>query len=278
MHTPMQPLAPGEVFPGAFQEAWAASTAGGGTALTTTAAFAILPDNVSSIELIARNFAGGALVAKFNLCPWLSVLKTTDSLATATDYSDAAASATTADVVLSSLGTAADGDYLFIGSHIPFRGVKVDMTAMNGTASVLTVKYWDGSAWTDITATDGTIAGVATFGQDGNVTWTVPTDWAKAALSAGMTGTAMAIPYRDDALYWTRWEVSVALDATTTAATMIAMNRVTTYAEMIATFSRELRAHKGFGGITAVEALTDGGTANLIVNAFSRLGSAGLDL
>lgn len=277
----MKQLAPGEVFPGAFQEAWAASTAGGGTALTTTAAFVILPDNVAQIEMVARNFAGGALVAKYGLCPWLCVVKTTDNLTlstNATDYSDAAASATTADVVLSSLDTAANDDYLFVGSHVPFRGVKVDMTANNGNAATLAVKYWDGSAWTSITPTDETAAGGATFGQDGNVTWTVPTAWTKARLGAisGLYG--MGVPFREDSLYWTRWDVSAALDASTTIATMVAMNRVTTYAEMIATFSRELRAWKGFGGVTAVEALTDQGTANLIVNAFSRLGSAGLDL
>lgn len=269
---------PGDSHDASLLEWQAASTASGGTALTTTAAFVLLPDGTEEVELIARNIAGGGAVAKVALSPYLAVLKTTDLLvatANATDYSKAAQNATTADVVLSSLGALAANDAIYVGSHLPFRGVKVDMTAANGDASVLAVTYWDGSAWTDIAPTDGTAAAGATFGQDGNVTWTVPTDWAKAKLTDAVAGAHPGIPLAGENLYWTRWVVSVALDASTTIASMIAMNRATTYAEMIATFNRRFRCFKGLGGIAAIEGAADG-TANLIVNAGVRLGSAGL--
>lgn len=256
----------------------ALSSAGGGQALTTTATRLALPDNIDSLELIARNLAGGAVVVKYLLNPYLVVLKTTDNLATITDFSQEAQDGDAGtDITLSSLDTLANGDFLLVGSHLPFGGVHCDVDATNSTASVLTVKYWDGSAWTDITATDNTAAAGKTFGQDGTVTWTVPSDWSKKSLAEiGTPVPAPGLGYRNEPLYWTRWEVSVALDASTTLNHMLSLNRSTAHAEMIATFSRELRVFKGVGGIGNLEALTDAGTANLIVNAHARMSPHGL--
>src|SRR3990167_10885656 len=95
-----------------FGEERVASTAGGGTALTTTAAFIRLPRITKYIGMVPRNFAT-AVVAKYHLNPWLTILKTADALATApTDYSNAGQdlSAAAAGVVLSSLDTLANGD------------------------------------------------------------------------------------------------------------------------------------------------------------------------
>ncbi|MFA4835554.1 MAG: hypothetical protein WC749_05760, partial [Dehalococcoidia bacterium] len=191
-----------------------------GVALTTTAAFTPLPDGTHWVSLTPRNFAT-AVVARLLFCPYLAVLKTTDLLvavANMTDYTKEAQDGDTGtSVTLSSLGTAAQGDYLYVGSYVPFRGVNCDVDAANVTASVLTVKYWNGTAWTDITATDGTISPAGTtLGQDGSVTWTVPTAWVGASLKdIGDTLLDHAL-LRDKSFFWTRWEVSAALDASTT--------------------------------------------------------------
>ena len=244
------------------------STADGGTALSTTLALIPIPPRVSRLIIIPRNFAT-AVVAKFALNPYLVVLKTLDNLATATDYSEAAQDADTAtDIDLSSLDTAANGDYLYVGSHQRFRGVRVDVDAANGNASTLTVNYWNGTAWVTITATDGSASGGATIAVDGNVTWTVPAAWVAASLediASPVPGSI--VPYKDLKLYWTRWQVSAALDATSTLNSMLSLNRNTAqYAELLATTALDERIKRGLGGIACVEALTDGGTANLIVN------------
>ena len=169
-----------EILEGPLGEWRAASTAAGGTALTTTALRIPLPRGSKMVQLIPRNFST-AVVAQFNTNPWLTILKTTDLLATAaaiTDYSEQAQDLDTAtDVDLSSLSTIAALDAVYVGALVPFRGVEIDVDAANVNASVLTVKYWNGSAWTDITATDGTDSAGASMAIDGNVTWTVPASW-----------------------------------------------------------------------------------------------------
>ena len=182
-----------EVISGGLGEGRIASTAAGGTALTTTATFIRLPLRTSTIMLTPRNFST-AVVAKFHINPWLTILKTGDNMATVpTDYSNAAQdlSAAAAGVVMSSFDTLANGDFLLVGAHIPFRGVLVDINAANaaGSNAVLTAKYRKtDNTWANITATDGTIAGGKTFGTDGNVTWTVPTDWKSTKLSDILLG------------------------------------------------------------------------------------------
>ena len=101
-----------------------------------------------------------------------------------------------------SLNTFATADFIYFGGYRRFRGLAVNVANTNGTGSVATVKYWDGTAWTDITATDGTISGAQTLGQDGLITWTVPTDWTTTTVN----GVAD--------LYWVRYSVGTALDAT----------------------------------------------------------------
>lgn len=224
-----------QTYVGSLGEVRSASTAAGGTALTTAAQVIALPDGTKHVFVTGRNYST-AVVAKVALVPYLVVLKTTDNLATATDYSVQAQDGLAAtNVALSSLSTAANLDYLYVGSHLPFRGVAVTSVNANGNASTLTVKYWDGAAWTDITATDGSAAAGATLGQSGLVTWTVPAAWAKASLmTINSPAPASAVPYGSDALYWTRWQVSAALDGTTDASAMLALSRSTAYAELIA--------------------------------------------
>lgn len=258
-----------ETIAGALGEVRAASTAGGGTALTTTAQFIQLPGGTNFVRLMGRNYST-AVVIKFLFNPWLVVLKTTDNMmGQPTDYSSAAQDGdATTDVDVGALDTLANGDFLLIGAHIPFRGVSIDVDAANtlGTATT-TVTYWDGTTWTTTSATDNTNS-TMTFAVDGTVTWTVPTAWQAARLIDLYPHHPIAY-YSSPSLYWTRWAVSATLaDTTITFNSMLAMNRSTAYAELTSGDAWPQRiSHGRIGGIGAIESLTDAGTANLVVNA-----------
>jgi hypothetical protein len=261
-----------QVYPGTMGEMRSArvdgvgATAGaGGHSLSTTAKLVQLPPGTQIVQLLPYNYST-AVAVLFALNPYLAVLKTTDALASITDYSSAAQDGdTSTTVTLNSLDTAANNDFLYVGAPLPFRGVAVDVGNTNSNASVLTVKYWNGSTWTSASATDGTASGGATFAQDGLVTWTVPTDWVPNQLGSG-------VAYGLDTYYWTRWEVSAALDSTVTARSMLALNRSTNYAALSANDSFIESATVGPGGLGCVEALTDAGTASLIVNVGAGMG------
>lgn len=262
-----------ETIAGPFGEVRAASTAGGGTALTGTAARIMLPPGTKHIDLVPRNMSGAAVV-QWLPCPWLTIIKTADSLVTdPTDYSYAAQDNDTGtSVTLSSLGTAAQGDFLYVGSVVPFSGVAIDVDSTNSTASVITVNYRKSdNTWADITATDGTDNAGASLGVDGNVTWTVPTDWITTSLlAAGDTKLRLGLATTD--LFWTRWQFSAALDASTTLDSMIAIPRSTVYAEIPAgmMWSEAVTVGPTKEGISAIQAKTDAGTANLVVNCAAR--------
>ena len=253
-------------------EVRAASTAGGGTALSTTAVRIVLPIGAKWVSLTPRNFST-AVVAKFNFNPWLTVLKTTDALKTAaniTDYStNAQDGSASTDVTLSSLPIAGLGGYLYVGAGAPFGGAVADIDAANATASVLAVEYWDGSGWVDITPTDGTASGGAAFAVDGSVTWTVPSGWAAISLHDAV-GSLVKSDLLDITQFWTRWSVSVALDSSTTLNSLLAINRSTAYGELVSGQSFEESVTVGTGGVASVTALTDAGTASLIVNVATR--------
>mgnify|MGYP001608736419 CR=1 FL=1 len=252
-----------------------------GTALTTTAGFIPIPKGSHHLFMTPRNFAT-AVVARLAMNPWLVVLKTQDNLVTPpVDYSELAQDGDAAtDVDLSDLSTLALGDFLLVGSHLPFRGVSIDVDGANANAALLTVSYWNGSAWAAISETDGTeTGGTTTLAADGTVTWTIPAGplWkaeslrdifarvGPAVLDAVYNAPSMA-QYASERMYWTRWEVDAALDAATTLNSMYAMNRSTAYFELLPSQAWSERVHRGFGGDGCIEALTDAGTGNLIVN------------
>ena len=253
-------------------ETRAVSTASGGTALTSTAVTLGFPMGTRRVDIIPRNFGGGATVVRYAFGPWLTILKTSNNFVDEPiDYSEAAQDANTSTVVdLSSLDTLANGDALWIGSHAPFRGVAVDVNAANGNASVLTATYWDGTGLTSLSATDGTTNG---FSADGNVTWTVPAAglWKAEPLvsvlrKVGMSPKELIGPKYETPLYWTRWVYSVAFDSSTTLSSMHALNRSTAYAEITPSLGVTEKVQHGFGGCGSVELLIDAGTANAIVN------------
>lgn len=237
-----------------------------GTALSTTLALIPIPLGTSFISLLPRNLST-AVVAGFLLNPELIIFKTTDLLSTPpTDYSLSARDADAGtDIVLSSIPTIANGGALYVGSAVPFGGVAIDIDAANGTASVLTVKYWNGSAWADISDTDGTISTGASMAQDGNVTWTVPSAWVPTSLIA--SGDApQATKYGNQEMYWTRWEWSTALDSSTTLNSMLPINRSTAYTPLIQNEAFEFSVDES---ISCIQAVTDAGTASLLVRFFA---------
>ncbi|MDE2096674.1 MAG: hypothetical protein KGL39_05450 [Patescibacteria group bacterium] len=267
--------APVQTWSGPLGELRAASTAGGGTALTTTAALVALPDGVAHLICMPTNFAT-AKVVKMALNPYLSVLVTPDNLTTETDYSQVAQDGDTTTLVdISALNTLANGDYLLVGSFLPFRGVGVTITNANAVASTLAVKYWNG-AWTAVAGlTDGTASAGATMAVSGNVTFTVPTDWTRVDLDGMGVTVGGTIKQRGAQLYWLQLSVSAQLTNPTKASAILALNRSTKYGEFLSgqvieeAVTKDLVPH----GVACIEALTDAGTANLIVNVRSRYGA-----
>ena len=253
------------------QELRSLTAANGGTAVTGLVTFGLLP-GTQYVKIHSRAFST-AVGLQYALNPYLAVLKTTDAGATWTDYSSAAQDEDTATHVdLSSLSTLANGDAVFIGATTPFRGVDVDVDGANGNSSVLTASYWNGSAWVDTSDTDGTISSGKTMGQDGTITWSVPSAWSAGSLNnilqnlaGGGSSTAAAAPqygYQD--LFWVRLEVGAALDSAVSLDSIHALAGSTAYAELTAGDDVvELAAN--YGEFGAVELTVTTGTVNTVV-------------
>lgn len=184
-----------EIIAGGLGEHRALSTASGGTALTVAATYIPIPHGVTQLFITPRNFVT-AVVAQVAFNPYLIVLKTANRMGSVTDYSKYAQDGSdSTDVTLSSLSTLANGDWLLVGAHLPFRGVYCDVDGTNSTASTtMAVHYWQDTttdAWADISVTDGTSSSTS-LDQDGAVTWTIPSDWKPVPLSEIYTGAYLA--------------------------------------------------------------------------------------
>lgn len=266
----MRQFSSADFWAGGIGEARSA-VAAGGLACSVTAARATFPHGSKHVRLFPRNFSTATLV-KFGLMPYLAALLTNDGLATVADVSKAAQDGDAAtDVTLSGLKTLANGGALYLGSPWLFRGLAVDVDAANANASVLSVHYWKGS-WASLTISDGTIATGATMGQDGLITWTVPTDATRANIGAILGKSSL--PYADESLFWHRLSVSALLDASTTLNGLVALPRSTAYAELLTGMAQEFRTDVRLGGHAGVEALTDAGTANLVVDVWTDPGGS----
>ena len=259
-----------------------------GIAVTDTAGFTAFPNNTQYVALDPRNYASSAAVAMVRFCPYLVILKTTDNFATApTDYSgNAQDGVATNQVDLDSFGTLAAGDALYVGSHVQFAGVNVDVDGShpNGTSSVLTVKYYDGTSgaevWTATSDTDGTISSGKTMAQDGSVTWTVPSAWSKASLREISTKNVVegqSVPatlnfrHVNTPLYWTRWEVGATLDSDTLVTAMLAIGRGDPF-ELVTGRTWEQQIRKEVGGYAGVELDANTGTLNMVTTVGSGAG------
>ncbi len=261
-----------QVIAARFREIRAASTAGGGTALTTTAKAISLPLGSDWVSITARNLVG-ADVVRFALNPFLAIIKTSDGLGLLENLTDLSREMQDGDTTDTAFDSFTTTDNIYVGAGIPFRGVDVDIGSnAQSAAEVLTVKYWNGHAWIDLSDSDGTeTGGNTTMAVDGAVTWSIPSAWARESLVNAEETSLLDTWARTD-LYWTRWEIGGATNNNWDIAQMRSLNRSTAYAELIEgqTYQQAISA-SGPGSIITVEALTDSGTANLVINVATEL-------
>ena len=250
-----------QVIPASLSELRAASTASGGTALTTTLGLISIPLGSDYLSITGRNFVGAG-VARVLLNPWLSIFHTQDAGVSTADISDEMQDGDAVSVEFVAFPITGTG-YMYVGAEVPFLGVAVGMgTNKNATASVITVKYWASSGWVDAEDTDGTITGGESMSQSGNIVWAAKSAWTKASL-VSIGDTLPSGCNKHTSMYWTRWEWDAALD-TAAVDTMRSINRSTAYAELLEGQTVEVGLQDR--RLASVQALTDAGTASLIVN------------
>ena len=241
-----------------------------GSALTGTTTYHVLPDNIRYLEIEPFNFNAATTVAELLKEPYAIVLFTQDDFATApTDFSQEIQDDDAVANAIDAMDTEANGDFIYVGSHVKYKGIRVLMAdaQINGDSSVMTVKYWNGTALADISDTDGTASGGATFAQDGNITWTVPSDWVKGQLTdiESLTQAQQEfVPWANTAMYWTKIEVSIVLDASVDIEGMFLLSNET---GIQFRGGRETRIEKQYGGYSALEMAAEGtGTPTCTVN------------
>jgi hypothetical protein len=83
----------------------------------------------------------------------------------------------TADVTL----FAANGDALYVGSRYKFSHLICALSTLASADVTLTIQYWNGNAWTTLTATDNTTG----FRRNDLLTWTPPADWGRTYKDGG---------------------------------------------------------------------------------------------
>jgi len=247
-----------------------------GTVLGTTAAFTQMPalatpgDSHRGRLFATPTTFSTAVIVKLLFNPWLTVLKTTDAMATLpTDYSITAQDNTTStELNLTSLDTVANGDWLLVGSHQQFRGLQIDVHGTNATATTTAAIHYRNAAktWVAYSITDGTKSSTA-LDQDGLLYWTPTSAWVKETFRSIYPDIAQTAYYSDIPLYWARYSFDKALDSTDVGLySVLAANRSTSYAELCSGQMVSKDVIYGFGGVGNIEALTDAGTATLIVN------------
>jgi hypothetical protein len=236
-----------------------------GVALTTTAVRTSLIPGTQLLTLTPRNFAG-AVVCRYALCPYLAVLTTRDNLKSQPlDSSYLLQDGdNTATLIMNSFDTLANNCAMYVGSYQQFRGLDVDVQNTNGTANTLAAKYSAGGLLTTLSITDNTDTGPS-LAQDGTITWTVPSDWAAGSFNE-LFGTNFPGALYNDKMFWLRFDWSVALDSSTSLNQIRSLPRSTSYDELAAGQFLPMSVDTKLGptGVAAIEALTDGGTANLL--------------
>ena len=179
----------------------------------------------------------------------LAVFATTDGGVTYADYTAALTDDNPATrLPVSSLDTAANGDWVMVGNGIPFTGVSIDMGAnVNANSAALTVEYWDGSSWRSVAGlNDGTAPGGATLASDGEIMFDEPADWKPSSVNSVRA-------------FWARLSVSAALDGSTDIDA--AEVREPRKADFFLVVGNQLRRVSAEGGAPLISSSTVGGTA-----------------
>lgn len=110
--------------------------------------------------------------------------------ASGTSYTDETTDA--ANYGTGTIGNAAffsAGDFIYVGSRFPFSNIEAKIGGTpNAAVQTLVGEYYNADGtWDTVALTDGTEAGGAGFAQDGNITFTLPTDWGKTTVSTDTT-------------------------------------------------------------------------------------------
>ncbi len=257
------------------------SVASGGPSLSTTLKSLAIPIGAEWLSITPRNFAGGAGTIRFALAPRLTVIVTTDLLGSGAqigksepttittrptqDISDEMQDGDQEDFALDSLDTIGNSNAIYIGAPLPFRGCTIDIgTSAQSVSNTLTVKFWDGGAWTAVSGfTDNTDTG-ASFAVDGTVVWTVPAKWTRETLLT-IGDTSIEEVWSRTKLYWTRWEWGSAFNNNVDVRQIKALARSTNYAELLEGQALELSIEPR--DVATLEVLTNAGTANVVANA-----------
>jgi len=128
------------------------------------------------------------------------------------DYTEVLRSGGVADI--SNVGALAY-DCVFIRSSVPINSLSWTVSAVNTTASVVSMSYWKGTWGTVSGLTDNTSSGGCSLGKSGTMTWTLPTDslplylfggigyWYKMTVASGSFDSAT---YASAITYGTTWQ------------------------------------------------------------------------
>ena len=90
-------------------------------------------------------------------------------------------------------------DAIYFADTIPFRAIRLVIGTPGVYAATLVWEYWNGSAWTTVSVTDGTSG----FTVSGKITFSPPADWAVASVNSSPN------------LYWVRCRCSAFTGKTT---------------------------------------------------------------
>ena len=206
------------------------------------------------------------------------VTKTQDNLATGTSHNDLDDGSPVA-MSLNSFGTAAQGDYVYVGCDRPFRALYATVGNTNSNANNLEVSVYTGTWDAVTTLTDGTDTG-ASLAQSGYISWsqggtTAVGTWVTGRLT-DIASAAADVPNATVPLYWARLSWSAALDASVTLTNLrIAEELAINVFDMVVAGWRLARATTGAyaGGVDYTCIIGNGEafdhTSPLFYNAFN---------
>lgn len=110
----------------------------------------------------------------------------------------------------------ATGDYLYIGSELPFNHKYFDVSVANAVTAAPTVELWTGSEWLGVKdLIDETAASGKSLAVAGSMSWSQDLDnirWTPARVSSDIPALAGTYIYN---LYWVRVSFSATLTSTT---------------------------------------------------------------
>jgi hypothetical protein len=111
----------------------------------------------------------------------------------------------------------ASGDYIYVGSDVPFNHRYIRLAEVNDQAADVTVEIWDGNSWEPaVDVIDYTEVGGVPLAQSGILQWTTDKNksWARETSTEDMTGSGLT-GIKIYNMYWARISYSATLDSAT---------------------------------------------------------------